>query len=100
MHGRLLRRLHREATEERCERTVRSERVLSLRPLLALTGVVIVVGLLVIRAIGSRDLGYNTDVHDRWAVLLHHGAEIREHGIGIAGGGGRYNGSRLRNSRR
>src|SRR5262249_16645721 len=64
MHGLLLLRLSREATEERRERTVWPKRVLSLRTLLALAGIIIVVGVLVIRAIGSRDLGYNTDVHD------------------------------------
>src|SRR5882672_250693 len=37
--------------------------------------------------VGRRYLGYNTDVDDGRAVLLHHGAEVRKHCVRVTGRG-------------
>jgi hypothetical protein len=103
VHRSLLRRLHWEAAEELSERILATERALTLRALTLRARVITVVGTigaLVALGVGRRNLGYNTDVDDGRAVLLHHRAEVREHCIWVTRGGCAYGGRWLCDARR
>ncbi len=81
----LLLGLEGEVTEERRERTV-AERI-GVRCAIAAGAVAVVIVAVLVTVLGERgrDLLEDLDVDHRRAVLFHHGAEVRQHGLGIAG---------------